>query len=279
MKDTKQYYEGWYLKHQNNNSTLCLIPGRSSDTAFIQVITNRESFIAEYPLSQYRKTKDSLTIGENTFTKNGVELSVNVAEKELSGEIIYDKLVPIPYDIMGPFALFPMETKHEVISMNHSLQGSVRLNGQAISFDNGKGYWEGDRGTSFPKSYAWVHCNDFPQPCSMMLSIAHIPWGKRFFWGCIGVVWINGKQYRLATYKGVRIIDCTENRMEVSQGRYRLVIDIENASGQKLAAPQHGKMVRIIYENAAVKARFRFYKGDSLLLDYESGKASFEYVP
>ena len=35
----------------------------------------------------------------------------------------------------------------------------------------GLGYAEKDSGTSFPRSYLWMQCNDFSEPCSVMVSI------------------------------------------------------------------------------------------------------------
>lgn len=73
-----------------------------------------------------------------------------------------------------PFKYVPfMECRHSVWSMRHSVSGTVYINGQEYSFQNAWGYWEGDRGHSFPKEYLWTQC------CfdggSLMLSVAEIP--------------------------------------------------------------------------------------------------------
>lgn len=48
-----------------------------------------------------------------------------------------------------------------------------RVNGREYSFRSAWGYWEGDRGRSFPREYVWTQC------CfrggSLMLSVADIP--------------------------------------------------------------------------------------------------------
>lgn len=276
----KQYFEGWYFKHQLGDNTLCLIPGRAEDSAFILLITNTMSCNLEYPLQDFQKLKQDeiVRIGPNHFSKNGISLDIKKENLELKGTLSYQDIVPIPYDIMGPFALLPMQTKHTVLSMNHILHGTLFFNGTPLCFDNGKGYIEGDRGRSFPQSYAWVHCNDFQTPCSIMLSIAQIPIGNSFFWGCIGIVWYHETQYRFATYKGVRIIKRQKDHLEVSQGKYRLIIKPNASAGHKLAAPDRGKMVRSIHENASCPAQFIFQQGDNTIFDLHSSNASFEFV-
>ena len=76
---------------------------------------------------------------------------------------------------MGPFKYFPMECRHGIISMRHTLEGRLKLNGKEIDFTNGLGYIEKDSGRSFPSSYVWVQANDFDEPCSIMASVADIP--------------------------------------------------------------------------------------------------------
>ncbi len=271
------YFEGWYFKNQNDGRTFCLIPGRESGTAFIQVITNDQSFYLEYPLSAYRKGQ-GVAVGKSLFTQHGIRLSIQRPEFSLHGVLRHKNLTPIQYDIMGPFALLPMQCRHQVISMNHTLWGNLVLNGETLTFSGGKGYIEGDRGRSFPKSYTWVHCNDFPAECSIMLSIAQIPLGGRYFWGCICVVWYGGREYRLATYKGVKILSRERERVEVAQGRYRLVIEVEPGGGHPLKAPQNGQMLRSIHENTSTKARFCFYDASARLFDWESENTSYEFV-
>lgn len=66
---------------------------------------------------------------------------------------------PLRSDIMGPFRFLPgMECSHGVISMGHSLEGKLDLNGKRIDFSGGTGYVETDRGRSFPSAYLWTQC-------------------------------------------------------------------------------------------------------------------------
>ena len=64
----------------------------------------------------------------------------------------FRQLTSIVYDIMVPFRWVPgMECRHSVFSMKHSVNGEIRINGKSYLFHHGTGYWEGDRGRSFPE--------------------------------------------------------------------------------------------------------------------------------
>ena len=271
----KEYFEGWYFKHQANGKTLALIPGKAVDGAFIHIVTADKSYYITYPLKEYQKG-DILTIGDNVFSESGITLNINRPDIQLVGEIHYCNLTPICSDIMGPFKFFPMECRHGIISMQHDLEGSVQLNNVTYDFNGGKGYIESDSGRSFPDSYTWIHCNDFKQDCSITAAVAKIPFYGLKFWGCICVVMLNGKEYRLATYKGVKIVTCKAGVIELKQGKYRLLINIRSEGGHMLPAPRYGKMNHAILEDISCHASFKLTKGCHVLFEGSSNQASYE---
>ena len=238
------YFEGFYFKHQKGPDTLSVIAGRAQDGAFIQVITQETSYRARYPVSAYQKGK-GLRLADSFFFRDGIRLSIHQRDLELYGRLHYSGLSPIGGDIMGPFRFLPMQCRHSIISMDHKLTGKVCLNGKETDFTGGRGYIEGDSGRSFPKSYTWVQCNDFTENCSIMASVAHIPFAGSWFWGCICVVWLKGKEYRLASYKGAKIRQRDEKQLVLSQGDLSLkVLFLQPGSGHELDAPRGGKMER-----------------------------------
>ena len=199
---SKNRFEGWYFKHQANGKSLALIPGRASDEAFVLVITDNASYHINYPLHEYHlcdKNKHSfrLKVGGNIFSPTGVILDIRRPELNLTGEIEYTNLTPTRSDIMGPFKYFPMECRHGIVSMTHSLRGKIILNADQQDYTGGKGYIESDSGRSFPSGYTWVQCNNFevnsPLDCSVMAAIARIPFCGFKFWGCICTVWLDGR--------------------------------------------------------------------------------------
>ncbi|MGI6005126.1 MAG: tocopherol cyclase family protein [Christensenellales bacterium] len=269
---------GWYHKLQKGDDTLSLIPGRSGQEAFIQVITQDASYNIPYSLEAYRQ-HETVIIGDSQFSPSGIRLNINQRNLELSGDVAYIRPTPLDYDIMGPFKYLPMQCRHSVVSMHHALAGRVRFNDRTIDFSDGIGYIESDRGRAFPKSYTWVQCNDFAEKCSVMVSIAHIPFCGSSFEGCICAILYRGRQYRLATYKGVRILQNDRGRILIVQGRMALEVEIENSRSLPLRAPgAGGVMRRTIHESASTPARFRFYDDGKLIFDLCSPHASYEFV-
>ena len=278
----KGRFEGWYYKHQANGKSLALIPGRADDHAFLQIVTDNRAYNLIYPLSEYRVGYDapgalSLRLGKSIFSSSGVTLDVHRLGLTLRGEVTYGGLAPIRGDIMGPFRHFPMECRHGVISMHHSLSGALTLNDEPYGFTGGHGYIESDSGRSFPSGYTWVQCNDFEADCSIMAAVARIPFYGLRFWGVICVVWLGGREYRLATYRGVKIICCSPGLIDLGQGKYRLRITVDSRKGSALASPRSGKMDGIIRERLSCPARFRFTEGKRVLFDEISDHASYEY--
>jgi hypothetical protein len=272
----KNRFEGWYYKHQVNGKSLAIIPGRAKDGAFVQVVTDNRAYNIPYPLHKFQKDK-MLRVGGSTFSCSGISLDIRRPELTLAGEIQYSGLTSVSGDIMGPFRFFPMECRHGVISMAHRLRGAVSLDGENYDFTGGIGYIESDSGRSFPEEYTWVQCNNFDRDCSIMASVARIPFYGLRFWGCICVVWLDGCEYRLATYRGVKILRCEPGVIELRQGKYRLSVTIDSWKGHELAAPNSGAMSHIIRESLSCPARFKFSEGDRVLLDEKSNHASYEY--
>jgi tocopherol cyclase len=287
INKNRSYFEGWYFKHQNEGKTIAFIPGVNFDaegkkSSFIQVITDQLSACANYPYSDFHvcPRKLAVRLGHSRFSERGVKIDIDTPAVKCKGAITYGPLRPIKSDIMGPFRFVPfMECNHGVISMKQSLNGSLKLNGTTIDFDGGTGYIEKDWGSSFPKSYLWTQCNHFSDAsCSIMVSIADIPFIGLNFQGCIGIVQFRGQEYRFATYSGVQIIRSDETGFILKQRDCLLEADLSLNSAQKLFAPKTGTMSRVIRENPSCRARFRFYRGGILLFDLQSDDAGFEYV-
>lgn len=177
---------------------------------------------------------------------------------------------------MGPFSLVPFkECRHSVWSMRHSVRGNVFMNGQKYFFRNAWGYWEGDCGRSFPKEYIWTQC--FFSDGALMLSVADIPMAGIRFTGIIGVILWQGKEYRIATYLGARVVKIQNKTVRVKQGSLELDVRLLETSGCPLKAPLKGDMARTIHESASCRAFYRFRKGDHTMFAFETDRASFEF--
>ncbi len=269
-KQSKGYFKGYYFKHQKAGQTVALIPGVSDDGAFIQVITNEGSDNIKCPSISL---KGNITVGNSIFSEWGIKVN----ERGLRGHIAYEELTPLKSDIMGPFRFLPMECRHGVVSMYHKLRGGIKVNGRYYDLDGGVGYIEMDSGRSFPKEYLWLHCNDFREKSSIMLSVAAVPFMGFNFNGCICAVIHNGKEYRFSTYNGVSVIAATREKVALSCGRYRLEVNINSRDSSPLYSPIEGRMDGIIHESNNTSARFILYEGNTTVFDLQSDNVSFEY--
>ena len=253
---------------------VAFIPGRAESGAFIQLISQEGA--RQFEISNLALRDGRIRADRCWFSRQGCHIEL----PGVSGEIAYGSLAPLCSDIMGPFRFFPMECRHGVLSMAHTLQGSVTMDGHLHSFDGGLGYAEKDSGTSFPRSYLWMQCNDFHKPCSVMISIAHIPFCGSSFRGCICAVLYQGREYRLATYRGVKIQAFTPEHICLSQGSLLLELDmVPSHAGHTLRAPQCGKMSSSIRESCNVHLRARLWKRGKTVFDLESDHAAYEFVP
>lgn len=207
------WFEGLYFKHQGPEGGIALIPAVHREaggalSASLQVITEDHAWNLPFPAGQFSARRDRLAIriGESRFSAAGVDLRISGAGLEASGTLRYGPLTPLRSDIMGPFRLIEpvMQCCHGVISLRHSLSGALTVNGRTMDFSGGTGYIETDRGRSFPPDYLWTQCG-WDGNC-VMLSVAEIPLPAGRFKGCICAVLHNGQEYRLATYRGVRLL-------------------------------------------------------------------------
>ena len=275
----KNHFIGWYYKHSNPRESLAVIPCKTAEHAYIWVITPGGSYHVKYPLSQFSRRGHVVSIGRNQFSPQGIRLNIHCKKFTLTGQLTYHQPRPIRGNIMGPFNWLPMECKHHIISMHHQVKGALTLNGREIDFTNGHGYIESDRGRSFPEKYAWVQCNNFDMDkgAAITLAVATIPmlWGQ--FNGCFALLQCNGKEIRLATYKGAKIKRVTKKTILITQGAYSLFVKIRPKRGKKLPAPKDGVMSRYIKENLQTQGEFILLKGKDCIFYGTSKFVSWEY--
>lgn len=278
------YFEGWYFRCQTRQGpSLALIPAMHIRTdgqisTSIQVITEDRAWWLDYPACSFSAEVASLCIriGNNIFSEEGLLLEIGREDFSLRGKVKFGPFHDLKNDIMGPFRWLPnMECVHSVISMRHSLQGQLELNGRILDLNGGTGYIEADRGRSFPEAYLWTQCTW--EGCSLMLSVAAVPVGKRSFTGCICSLVLDGQEYRIATYRGARILNWSSVGAVLCQGKYRLELTLLEQKAQTLRAPSDGHMRRSVGESLRARVRYCFWKDGSLLFDHTDENAGFEY--
>lgn len=289
-------FEGWYFKQQSGQNMIAFIPAvhtdrRGNRSGSVQVITPDKSYYIEFPEEAITINRQSLVIraGESTFSPKGIALNIQSDGISVTGNLQFGKMTPPNGDIMGPYKMVPfMECRHSVFSLTHTVLGSLTVNGRLLDFSDGVGYMEGDRGSSFPKRYVWTQCNWFDEKlsdinrpgieaCSLMLSAAEVKPLGRAFMGIIGFVYYKGREIRIATYHGAKVLSIGSGAVTVQQGDYTLTAQLLDSSDQSLRAPTSGEMVRLIKESLSCRARYIFSEKNKILFDFISDNASFEY--
>ncbi len=279
----KKYFEGWYYKFvsADQQKAIAIIPGvalydEQDRHAFIQVIdgVNQHSWYHRFDISEFSFLKNELdiTIGENNFTEHSARLALD----EIRGEIHFPKTHSISSSLLNPgimgwYSFTPfMQCYHGIVSMHHQLDGQTRGSFGSINWNEGTGYIEKDWGTSFPKCWIWVQSNNFHanEEASLHASVAHIPWLGSYFIGFIVVLWIQGKEYRFATYNHSRMkCGVSEDVVELSFRRKNLDLSIRAIRGAtaQLRSPLSGRMEGKINESLQATVEVRLEQSGQII--------------
>lgn len=279
------FFEGWYYKlvDTTGGHRYAIIPGvfLSDDPgqhhAFVQVLdgaTGRSTY-HRYPPDAFWAAEDELNlrIGPNRFTAEYLTLQIASPALEIEGELRFRGLHPWPVTlsspgIMGWYAWVPfMECYHGVVSLDHRIDGTLRVNDHPVDLTEGRGYIEKDWGRSFPAAWIWFQTNHFEGPgTSLTASVAIIPWLRGSFPGFIVGLWHEGILYRFATYTGARIeeLDIADDAVTwvIRDRRYRLEMCAIRVEGGLLRAPTTADMGRRIAETLSARVEVALYSLD-----------------
>lgn len=257
---TAKYFEGWYFKvvDPSEKYAFAIIPGIAMDEkgnshAFIQVLDGKKKTAVyhRFETEDFKPATDrfELDLNQNKFSNHKLLLDL----PGISANLNFENNVPWPNPwyspgIMGPYTFVPfMECYHGIVSMDHSIRGSLILDGNQIDFDGGKGYIEKDWGRSFPSAYVWMQSNHFKQPnTSLKLSVAKIPWVRNSFVGFIAGLWLNGQLIQFTTYNKSKLIRSSIDKdlveLQLRNKKYQLDIKAKRDDATSLASPIHGFM-------------------------------------
>lgn len=251
------FFEGWYFKlvSADQQHRYAIIPGvilSGEPHAFIQVLNgvSGKATYFEFPLQSFKaeRREFDVRIGRSRFTAQSISLDIAMDIGAVQGTLSFDGPRPWPVSwsspgIMGWFGWIPfMECYHGVVSFDHEISGTLRINDEPVDFTGGRGYIEKDWGQSFPEAYIWFQSNHFSVPSACITaSVAVIPSFGAAFPGFIVGLWLGGKLYRFATYTGAKLEKLTVSDAEVfwvlSDRQHRLEMRAERAEGGLLKGP------------------------------------------
>lgn len=256
----RTYFEGWYFKvvSADESRAFAFIPGISMNEygekqAFIQVLDGKKktAWFFAFDASAFRPSGRNFTVsvGNNFFSANHIKLDL----PSVSGELAFTgtKEWPNPWyapGIMGPYTFVPfMECNHGIVSLDHSISGSLEINGEKTDFTGGRGYTEKDWGHTFPSAYIWMQSNHFDTPgVSFKASVARIPWLTGNFTGFITGLLLHDNLFRFTEYGGARLIGLvvTETGVEIQfrNRHHTLSVSAPRDMATPLASPIRGFM-------------------------------------
>lgn len=290
-KSSRPYFEGWYFKQVSDKYAFSVIPGvfrganERDDIAFVQVVFGEpsKSYYFRYPYNEFKYDKQNFEvwIGNNFFSMDKVILDIDQNDIRIKAELCFSRHIPLKQSIFSPsvmgfFSYFPrMQCNHGVLSLSHTVNGSLRFGDKDMHFNDAIGYIEKDWGEAFPKNWIWMQCSD--KNSCLMCSIANVPFAFFNFTGLICVLLINDKQYRFATYNGAKVISVKKHgnkvMVEIKRNRYSLKISAYNKEFSKLKAPTKTGMDRDIDESISAKYQVVLKNMDETLFSgsFENG--------
>lgn len=290
----RNYFEGWYFKliSPDEQTAIAVIPGISKPAqgeghAFIQVLDGiaGKAHYHQFALEAFQPATDrfALQLGDNFFSTDAVELNL----PDLKGKITLHNRHPWPKTlgapgIMGWYSFVPfMECYHGVLSVHHSLEGSLELQGKNINFSNGIGYCEKDWGRSFPSSWVWMQSNHFdtPDPACLMISVARIPWMGSHFVGFIGGWLHEGTLHRFSTYSGAKLkVTLLDHQVRLNIESKDLTLEILGTPGPgaTLLSPISGQMTGKVNESLQGKLDLKVFRGQKLIYEGQGRLSGLE---
>ena len=293
---------GYYIKNQaKDGTTVSIIFGKTHETSFIQIITADNSHYIDLAGTPCHviKRKFGISIGNNTVDSGGIFLDITHDGIGVSADIKFGDLSPLRGErrrwkrhagssIMGPFRYLPfMECKHMIVSNHHTLSGHMTIRDSSgdktYDFTNGIGYIEGDHGKSFPTKYFWTQAHYIEEHAPsrdihISASVARIPYLGARFTGTICNILYNGKQHRLATYRGARVKRFDQDGIAIKQRGYVLYIEVLGHNNSlPLLAPTRGKMSRTIHESVQTTIRYKLTHKNQTLFDFTTNHATHEF--
>ncbi len=283
------FFEGWYFKIINaaEDARYAIIPGifinpnPAKTHAFIQILdgmSGRATYHT-YPAQQFVAAEDAfdVRIGPNHFRRDCLTLNIDDGDTKVIGDLHFNELTPWPITwaapgIMGWYGWIPfMECNHGIVSLDHSINGELTINGERINFSDGRGYIEKDWGSNFPSGYIWQQSNHFEAyGTSLTASIAVIPNLGFTFPGFIIGLWHDNKLYRFATYTGAKVerLEVTDSQVMwvVKDKQLRLEMRSSRAAGGALKGPEKLDMHKRVDETlqAIVETRLSTLSGRTI---------------
>lgn len=301
-KKRKKYFEGWYFKmvSADGSAVISVIPGislsRSGEEqhAFIQIIDGKtaNTFYYTYPIKDFHFSEKGffVRIDNNYFSEDSIYIDIQNDTTSIKGVVYMSDQTYLTQNkkkkgVMGWFRFMPfMQCYHGVVSLTHTLKGTLTKDNEIYIFDNGVGYIEKDWGKSMPSSWIWMQSNSFnSEKTSFMLSVASVPYLGASFTGFLGFFVHDSTIHRFGTYTRAKLQMKTSNpdtmKIIISNKEYIYHIKTHRNKSGILKAPVNGSMDRHISESIDAKLKLTvMHKTGNVLFQDSTSMAGLELV-
>lgn len=287
---TKNYFEGWYLRiidqtqGINRSIIFALTKDESDPHAFLQLFDANDEACEyiRYPLSEFRVDGDSVFIGPNSISP----AHILIDEASFACDFRISNPVTLTpqfgtQSAMGFVSYFPLQTAQEVVYLNATLQGSMRVRDNEVMVD-GQTYIEKTYGHRFPPGHIWLQSAHFDVPDTYLsFSVGVLPLLGIKVKGWFAVLRHDKDEYRFAIYNlaSLKITKSTPTEVElvIKRGRFRLEIQAKRSHWVKLVGPTDGaRMTEDVLESIDATIGLNLYFNDALLLNTTGQLSGFE---
>ena len=285
-RTSKNRFENWYFKlvDAKRENILGILVGISithqGEEVFIQVIGTglSENVCVSYPLESVESKETEIQIGDNSLGLDQITLNIQTESFKLRGEITFthhkrlQQSLWIP-GLMGPYKYLPfLESYHEVVSLQHTLMGSLWLNEKHITFNEGKGYIEKDWGKSFPNIWLWAQCNHFKrQEVALMIGIARLPIFFNYYTSFAIPIYYKDQIEIFSNYNGGHISKLYRYKgyvhLIVTQKNKILDIKIYGSDEVSCITSRSSHMIRDVYACDTAKIEFSIMENNRMLFE------------
>jgi tocopherol cyclase len=256
----KNYFEGWFQKiySKEYNASFVIIYGYATRNTkdkfgFIQVLLPNSAPKIIYfnrNILSCDAERHILQMGDNLLSTDIIQ--INTKEFEIYLKLMNNQVLRTFKNSMGYYYFIPnLPCYHAVLNTGHQVSGEIKLKNDRFALDNELGYLEKSWGTSFPKTYYWLHAVDPNNPqVSLLFSSAHIEWiGKKFI-RYVGHFRFDKKQvdFRFLNNFAASILSSNKYKHEIriTSKSLQMDISITHRSKVQFKGPFNGKLTRDI---------------------------------
>lgn len=228
LKRKSNYFEGYYIRVTDKNKSFnkAFIFGMTSNKkdphAFMQIVDGDKG-----KTKYYRYDIGDFYFDKNTIHLPGITLSrdeMYIENNDFTIKGTLSNIIGLPKKFLSNSAMsflhmFPMKTYQEIVIMNAEFNGVFTENNTEKNIQ-GISYMEKTYGHFFPRTWAWIQCNQFDKNVLLSSSIGDALIAGVKMKGYVISLIHNNKEYRFATY--------LKDRLKIIQEIDRVTINVSN---------------------------------------------------